>query len=114
MNVFQIQLRAEEPQLVRAIIQSRHVGATTYVVWVQFNEEGQTAEEKIPAWLCSCPTGQRTIGCCSHICSVVWYLSYARHSDWEPSNPDWGKHLIDPKEIVTMSDEESADSDDNV
>ena len=84
------------------------------MVWVQFDEDGQTPEDKIPAWMCSCPCGLRTIGCCAHVASLIWYLAYARHAGWKPSNPNWGKHIIDTREVVIMSDEDSTDSDDNV
>ncbi len=34
---------------------------------------------KIKGLYCSCKVGERTLGCCSHLASVVRYLAYDRH-----------------------------------
>ena len=28
--------------------------------------------------LCTCPAGVRVVGCCAHVASILWYLSFAR------------------------------------
>ena len=30
-------------------------------------------------WICSCLSRARTCGCCSHVASLIYYLSYARY-----------------------------------
>ena len=30
----------------------------------------------IKNWYCSCKAGARTIGCCSHVFSVLWFLGF--------------------------------------
>ncbi|XP_028170363.1 uncharacterized protein LOC114360013 [Ostrinia furnacalis] len=35
----------------------------------------------IIGYCCNCIVGLRTVGCCSHVMSIVWYLAYARHLD---------------------------------
>ena len=35
--------------------------------------------ETISKWICSCMSGTRTCGCCSHVASFIYYLSYARY-----------------------------------
>ncbi len=33
----------------------------------------------ISKYCCECANGKRTIGCCSHVESVIYYLSHARY-----------------------------------
>ena len=37
--------------------------------------------------------GRRTVGCCSHIATIIFYLSYARHFDFELSGSKPGSFL---------------------
>ena len=34
----------------------------------------------IKEWYCTCKVGKRTVGTCSHVASVIWYLSNARYN----------------------------------
>lgn len=36
----------------------------------------------IPGWYCECKVGPRTVGCCAHVASVLWYLGYARNQPY--------------------------------
>lgn len=36
-------------------------------------------------WYCQCKAGQRTVGCCAHVATVVWYLGWARHHSYTVS-----------------------------
>ncbi len=113
---FKIHVREEEPYLLRAVIQSRHVTHKKYIAWVEFFPQSQaqanwTAQQLVPAWMCTCYQGQRTLGCCAHITSVIWYLSFARYSGWKPHKPVWSQHVIDTRDDATMdSDEENPQS----
>ena len=40
---------------------------------VQFNESS------ILGYCCSCTPGLRTVGCCSHITTLIWYLGFGRY-----------------------------------
>lgn len=37
--------------------------------------------DSIEEYYCSCIHGCRTIGCCAHIASMVYFLSWARHQE---------------------------------
>ena len=58
--------------LLRAKIQSRHKNNVAYDVWVQYSSN------IVLGWYCTCPAGARVVGCCAHVASIVWYLSFAR------------------------------------
>ncbi len=58
--------------IVRCQIQSRHQNSVKYKLAVQFTESA------ITGYCCSCTPGKRTVGCCSHIATVIWYLGFGR------------------------------------
>ncbi|CAF1636692.1 unnamed protein product [Adineta ricciae] len=76
-----LQIGEGDEDILRCIIQSRHSNATRYKSWIQYSLVG----DPIRAWYCTYSAGARTIGCCSHIASIIWYLSYARHNDFHSS-----------------------------
>lgn len=74
--------------LLRLQVQSRHKGRTMYYTWLQYNAT------HITGW-CQCKAGKRTVGCCAHVASVLWYLAYARHNGYNVRSNRWWKHLLD-------------------
>ena len=64
--------------LVRGKIQSRHISHKTYFVYILL-DRSQIGREAIIHYCCNCIVGRRTIGCCAHIMTIIWYLSYARY-----------------------------------
>lgn len=38
-------------------------------------------KEGVVGYYCQCKNGQRTLGCCSHIMTVIWYFGFARYTD---------------------------------
>jgi hypothetical protein len=77
-----VQVAPEEGEIIRCRIQSRHSNATRYYAWIRYS----LLDNTIKAWYCQCRSGARTLGCCGHIASVIWYLSYARLHDFHPSS----------------------------
>ena len=60
------------------------------MLWVKI------AVDLVEAWYCTCRSGSRAVGMCSHVAAIVWYLSYARHQSRESYGVrDWGVHLSD-------------------
>ena len=54
--------------LLRAKIDSRHRGQTKYFVYVEYTRTAITGH------FCNCPNGARTVGCCSHIASLIIFF----------------------------------------
>lgn len=77
--LFQFDDRINEPGLLRIRIKSRHRNAVKYQLWIHYNVNGE--DEPIISYYCTCKSGSRTLGTCSHIASVLWYLGYARHEE---------------------------------
>ena len=76
---YKIDVHNLAPGLLRIRIQSRHINAKKYFCWIEYNSGN--ANEQIVAWFCQCKAGQRTVGCCAHVASVIWYLGHARHQE---------------------------------
>jgi hypothetical protein len=62
----------EFPNLIQVPTQSAHVNRLTYHPTIRFTRE------EILDWWYDCRAGNRFIGCCSHIASVIWFLSFER------------------------------------
>jgi hypothetical protein len=72
----------EFPNIIRIPTRSAHVNRLTHNPIIQFTSND------ILEWWCDCPTGNGMLGCCSHIASAIWFLSYERwqlHSRRMPS-----------------------------
>lgn len=64
---------------MRAKIQSRHSNKTKYSVYVMYDTKDSSVDS-LKGWLCSCKSGKRTVGCCSHIATIVYYLSFGKYN----------------------------------
>ena len=76
---YTINVHNQAPGLLRIRIQSRHINAKRYFCWIEYSTED--VDDKIVAWFCHCIAGQRTVGCCAHVASVLWYLGNERHKN---------------------------------
>lgn len=85
---FTFQTQLFEPGLIRARLYSRFTNATHHTLYISFHEYfGGIGEaerirpdvDPILGYYCTCKSGARTLGCCGHVASVLWYLGYARH-----------------------------------
>ena len=60
-------------------MQSRHCGSKTYNVYIEY-EPNSNGYDSIKSYYCKCNSGCRKVGMCSHTCSVIWFLGFARHN----------------------------------
>ena len=66
-------------------------------------------DDPITAWSCTCTAGAITAGCCAQVASIIWYLSYAHHNNFENSR---AQHCIYQTILErTLRTEESENSD---
>ncbi len=73
----------ENTKIMFAIIQSRHSKSTKYKVYVQYNPNIITTDS-IKSWFCTCKSGSRTVGCCSHIAAIIWYFACGKYQSKIP------------------------------
>ncbi len=105
---YHVKISNQEKYLLRARIQSRHSQSEKYNLWIKYSAND------INGWYCTCMVGARVVGCCSHISSVIWYLSYARFDPQElrQQSSDYLDEFLDaPDYEIDNSDEDSNDSD---
>ncbi|CAC5393858.1 unnamed protein product [Mytilus coruscus] len=104
-NNFEVLVHKQENNLICAKMQSRHVSARAYLLWIQYDEV------TVLGWLCKCRAGARIVGMCAHVSAVIWYLGYARFLNIPYcSGDDWTKYLTDARnmpdpEIIDESDD---------
>lgn len=60
------------------ILRSRFVNSKSYRTYVLFNPntEGRNA---ILGYYCDCKVGTRTVGCCSHVMTMLFYFGFVYH-----------------------------------
>lgn len=66
--------------LLRGKIQSRHTRTRTYYTYILVNSD-HNGLEALSNYYCSCKSGRRTVGTCSHVMSIVWFLAWGRLND---------------------------------
>lgn len=76
-----------DPILLMANLKSRYVSGTVHRTFVLIDKKIKTYKAVI-GYSCSCRAGNRTAGCCSHVMSIIYYVTYARNGVKEVS-----KHL---------------------
>jgi hypothetical protein len=76
-NRYMIGVHKQFKNLLRAKINSRHKSAKAWYCWVRYIPHG-TDPNSVLHWYCQCKCGARTVGCCSHVSSLICYLSFYR------------------------------------
>ena len=87
---------------MRCRINSRHSNSTKYNTFITYN----TNTNSIDDYICSCKSGRRTVGCCSHVATVIHYLSNARYAKIKTSKFATGTIFPD-NPILESSDSDS-------
>lgn len=92
---------SETTWLLRGRIRSRHISNKIYFVYILV-DSSSTGREAILKHYCNCIVGNRTVGCCAHIMSIIWYLGWARHQSIITPPAEFLDNIV----ISTLSDEE--------
>lgn len=77
-DVFQFDEHRRESGFIRIRLYSRFRNQVKYQMWIAYQSDDNN-DELILGYYCTCKTGARTLGCCAHVTSIIWYLGYARH-----------------------------------
>ena len=109
--IFEVQCDNLYPDLIRVQFQSRHSRSVKYNATVRFNS---LREQPVQGWCCSCLTGSRKLGCCSHVAALLWHLGVNQGRVPE-SHPLSASHLlkyVEDSTIYTNADESEDDDND--
>ncbi|KAJ8706070.1 hypothetical protein PYW07_010847 [Mythimna separata] len=94
-----------DPWLLRGRIQSRHSSRRIYYVYILV-ERATQGLDAILGHYCSCIVGKRTLGCCSHVMSIIWYMGWGRYQN-NLTPPAQFLDIIIRHDIEDEMDEES-------
>lgn len=67
-----------EPILLLAQLDSRYRNRKHYNTFLLVNRIGNN-EKTVLGYCCECYNGLRTIGCCSHVMTVIWFTLYTKN-----------------------------------
>ena len=70
-------------KIILAKVHSRHSKSKSYRVYIQYQPQDPKSTQECPnavgGWYCECKNGARTIGCCCHVASIMFYLAFGRY-----------------------------------
>uniref|UniRef100_A0A6P7GRD0 Uncharacterized protein LOC114329946 n=3 Tax=Diabrotica virgifera virgifera TaxID=50390 RepID=A0A6P7GRD0_DIAVI len=77
-NKVDLQFLKETADIIKIQVRSRHIKAKTYNCYIHYQPHS-IGTSGIKRHYCDCANGARTIGCCSHVAAIIYYLSNARY-----------------------------------
>lgn len=109
-GVLQLYFLKATPVIIKVQVRSRHVRSKTYNCYIHYSPDTNNIEG-IRRWCCECANGKRTIGSCSHIAAVIFYLSNGRYRSRLISPSQILSDLFTQDDAIPVIDEDS-DNDD--
>lgn len=71
-----------KPILLMTQLKSRHISRKYYNSFVMVNGIG-SGENVVLSYCCECYNGLRTVGCCSHVMTLIWYALHKKNVDMQ-------------------------------
>jgi len=85
LNYTRYGISVENPLLVKAYMKSRYCDGRHHHIFVLMDKTGR---DSVTEYYCTCESGTQTVGCCTHIMRIVWFLGYGQYHGINISNPD--------------------------
>ncbi|GAB1860852.1 SWIM-type domain-containing protein [Camponotus japonicus] len=73
-----VQYVKEQSNVLKLQVPSRHINRKMYRCFLKY-KPNSVGISGLLEYACDCANGSRTVGCCSHIAAIVYYLAYARY-----------------------------------
>ena len=77
-NTINLRIHRDFSRILKVEVRSRHVKKKTYRCYIDYVPDS-IGRAGIRRYSCECANGTRTVGCCSHVAAVIYYLSRARY-----------------------------------
>lgn len=77
-GAFKMAYVKDQTKLLKIQVQSRHISKKVYRCFLKYHPEAEGIHT-IQQYCCECANGLRTVGCCSHVAAVIYYLSHGRY-----------------------------------
>jgi hypothetical protein len=101
-----IQFVRDKTNILKAQVQSRHIGRKVYRCFIEY-KPNTIGWSGISRYCCECANGLRTIGCCSHVAAIIFYLAHGRYLSKIPRPAAILNTLFNKDNITTVIDEDS-------
>ena len=102
-NINKYNIIANQPYLVKGRIQSRFQSNKYHLSFILVDST-LVGANAIIEYYCTCKTGARTVGCCAHLTSIMWYLGYGRHQPEINRPAPWLSQIFSGEVPVVESD----------
>jgi len=86
-------IEINKPLLIKALMKSRFRGGKQHYIFILLDNEA-VGRQAISEYYCTCESGSRTVGCCSHIMAIIWYLGWGQYNGIHLPNPTITKASI--------------------
>ena len=73
-----LQFVKEQTNILKIQVQSRHISQKLYRCFIGYRPNS-IGVAGIEIYACECANGRRTVGCCSLIAAIIYYLSHTRY-----------------------------------
>lgn len=101
-----IQFVRDKTNILKAQVQSRHINRKVYRCFIEYKPD-TIGWSGISRYCCECANGLRTIGCCSHVAAIIFYLAYGRYLAKIPRPAAILNTLFNKDNITPVIDEDS-------
>lgn len=103
-------INISDPILVKAYMKSRFRSTKNHHIFVLV-DKSKIGRNAITEYFCTCETGSRTVGCCSHVMTIIWFLGYAQYNVIHVPNRNITNVSITIPKIQNTGEEDNEDSD---
>ncbi len=87
LDFSQFGISIQSPLLIKAYMNSRYRSGKHHHIFVLV-ETVKSGREAISEYFCTCESGARTVGCCSHVMTIIWFLGYGQYNGINLPNPE--------------------------
>lgn len=101
-----IQFVKDRTNILKAEVQSRHIGRKVYRCFIEY-KPNTIGWSGISRYSCQCANGRRTVGCCSHVAAIIFYLAHGRYLSRIPRPAAILNRLFNIDNITVVIDEDS-------
>lgn len=107
-NELNLESLKDRENIIRVRVRSRHINSKTYNCFIEYEPNSNTYKG-IRRYVCDCTNENRTVGCCSHVAIIIYYLSHARYKSKILKPAEILTSMFDATGITTTVEENSDD-----
>ena len=67
----------DQTNVLKLLVPSRNISRRVYKCFIKYKPDS-IGISGVSEYVCDCANGNRTVGCCSHIAAIIYYLPHTR------------------------------------